>query len=412
MQYEDMLGKVAKQIGADEGTLADKASAVFSTESAGWMASGKTEEQSKVLALRVAARQLTAEKARLARSGADLYEGMFVSVPRPKDWAKMAYNKMKNTLEGLDEDGRMALVTQGAVQIFENNHDGTFTNHYNPSLSEKRMFEEQYDTKDIDSLPKRTMALADGSYFALIWDKNNMEFANGNPNFKYGALRPLEELDRTCIFYGRNAAGNGNVGPIEVRLSGEQAKIQFPTFVTGTIGLKTGNRAGLCYGTKATAFTADASKAEIFPSPPLTDLMGDNGPSGIIADWLGETLLPSLEKCAEVYDTLEQKEKWNSTFGTVVEVVHIDPRERGGFVLTLADVDIMSGVPPIDMIVPSEHEGEVDFGIGSELVIIGQPWTTKDGELRFSASGWWCVNAMTPLADTMDADTETGWDAD
>ena len=32
-----------------------------------------------------------------------------------------------------------------------------------------------------------------------------MTFANGNANFKYGALRPLEELDRTCIFYGRNA---------------------------------------------------------------------------------------------------------------------------------------------------------------------------------------------------------------
>ena len=412
MQYEEMLGKVANQIGVDEVTLSDKASVVFSTESAGWMASGKTEEQSKVLALRVAARQLTAEKARLARSGADLYEGMFVSVPRPKDWAGMAYKKMKGTLDSLDTDARMALVTQGAVQIFEDNHDGTFTCHYNPSLEAKQTFEEDVASKDIQSLPKRSMALSDGAYFSLIWDKNNKEFANGNPNFKYGSLRPLEELDRTCIFYGRNAAGNGNVGPIEVRLSGEQAKIQFPTFVTGTIGLKTGNRAGLCYGTKATAFTADASKAEIFPSPPLTDLMGDNGPSGIIADWLGETLLPSLEKCAEVYDTLEQKEKWNTTFATVVEVVHIDPRERGGFVLTLADVDIMSGAPPIDMIVPSEHEGEVDFGIGSELVIIGQPWTTKDGELRFSASGWWCVNAMTPLADTMDADTETGWDAD
>jgi hypothetical protein len=410
MEYADMLNKVANQVGIDEGALADKASAIFATEGAGWQASGKTEEECKILALRVAARQVTAEKARLARSGADLYEGMFVSVPRPKDWAGMAYKKMKGTLDSLDTDARMALVTQGAVQIFEDNHDGTFTCHYNPSLEAKQTFEEDVASKDIQSLPKRSMALSDGSHFSLIWDKNNKEFANGNANFKYGSLRPLEELDRTCIFYGRNAAGNGNVGQIEVRLSGEQAKIQFPTFVTGTIGLKTANRAGLCYGTKATQFNTDPSKSDIFGQPPL--VLTDGAPSGIVADWLGETLLPSLEKCAEVYDTLDQKEKWNTTFATVVEVVHIDPRERGGFVLSLADTDIMSGAPVIDMIVPSEHEGEVDFGIGSEIVIIGSPWTTKEGELRFSTSGWWCVNAMTPLADTMDADTETGWDAE
>lgn len=410
MTYEEMLSKVAKQINADEGVLADKASIVFSTESAGWLASGKTEEECKILALRVSARQITAEKARLARSGADLYEGMFVSVPRPKDWAKMAYNKMKNTLETLDGDGRSALVTQGAIQWFENNHDGTYTQHYNPSLSEKRMFEEQYDTRDIESLPARTMALNDGSYFGLIWDKNNMEFANGNANFKYGTLRPLEELDRTCIFYGRNANGNGNVGAIEVRFSGKGAKVQYPTFVTGTIGLKTANRAGLCYGTNATVFTPDASKAEIFPAPPLSIEGGQ--PSGIVAEWLGDSLLPSLEACAEAYNKLSDKEKWDAMYGTVVEVVHIDPRERGGFVLSLADTDIMSGAPVIDMIIPAEQEGEVDFGIGSEILIVGSVWFTKEDEMRFMTNGWWAVNPIAPLSDTVVADEETGWDAD
>ena len=409
MQYDDMLNKVATQVKIDPETLSAKADGILGAEGAGWAASGKTEEECKILALRVAARQVSAESARLSRSGADLYEGMFVSVPRHKDWAGMAYKKMKNTLETLDEDGRTALVSQGMVQLFEDNHDGTFTCHYNPSLEAKRMFEEDTANKDIDSLPKRTMPLTGGSHFSLIWDKNNMSFANGNPNFKYGELRPLEELDRTCIFYGRNAAGNGNVGAIEVRLSGEQAKIQFPTFVTGTIGLKSASKPLLCYGTKATVFNADPSKASIFDAPPLS--LSDGEPNGIIADWLPETLLSSLEKCAEMFDTLDQKEKWNTTFATVVEVVHIDPRERGGFMLSLADSDIMSSAPVIDLIVPSEHEGEIDFAIGSELVIIGQPWTTKDGEMRFSASGWWCINAMAPLADT-EVGEETGWDAE
>ena len=174
MQYDDMLNKVATQVKIDPETLSAKADGILGTEGAGWAASGKTEEECKILALRVAARQVSAESARLSRSGADLYEGMFVSVPRHKDWAGMAYKKMKNTLETLDEDGRTALVSQGMVQLFEDNHDGTFTCHYNPSLEAKRMFEEDTANKDIDSLPKRTMPLTGGSHFSLIWDKNNM----------------------------------------------------------------------------------------------------------------------------------------------------------------------------------------------------------------------------------------------
>ena len=70
--YEDMLKKVAAQTKTDADTLSAKADAVLLQEGAGWEAAGKNEEQRKTLALRVAARQLVAEKAKLTRSGATL----------------------------------------------------------------------------------------------------------------------------------------------------------------------------------------------------------------------------------------------------------------------------------------------------------------------------------------------------
>lgn len=405
--YEQMIEKVAGQIKTTVEALSAKADLLLAQEGAGWEAAGKNEEQRKVLALRVAARQISSEKAKLTRSGATLFEGMFVSVPREKDWAKMAYNKMKNTLSALDEAGRLALVEQGSVVLYENNHDGSFTRHTNPSLMAKQSFEEGMQSSDIDSLPPRHMALDANTSFSLVWDKNNMTFANGNANFKYGSNRPLEELDRTCLFMGRKEGTTGEPEIIEVRLSGEQAKIQFPTFVCGKIGLKPAAKVGLCYGSKATVFTADDSVMDIFSAPPFA--LDDNGsPFGIVADWLGNNLKSSIEACGKAYADLDQKAKWNTVFGTIVEVVHIDPRENGGFIVTLGDTDIMSEAEVVSLYVPADQEGEVDFGVGSELLIVGSPWITREEELRFMVNSWWCANRIAPLADT-DADGD-GWD--
>ena len=406
--YAEMMKKVAEQVKTDEATLSAKADAILAQEGAGWEASGKNEEQRKTLALRVAARQLVAAKAKLSRSGATSYEGMFVHVPREKDWAKMAFNKMKKQLQAMpDMSQRMALVGQGALVLYENNHDGSFTRHANPSLLNRQAFEEGTRSDEITQIPPRHVALDANTSFSLVWDKASTHFANGNENFKYGANRPLEEPDRSCLFLGRKAGTNDEPSILDVRFNGALAKTSWPTFLTGTIGLKPANREGMAYGTKVTEFTADPKLSEIFSAPPLA-LDDDGSPYGLVADWLGETLMSSLDKCHEAYAKLDTKEQWNTTFGTIVEVVHIDPREKGGFVLTVADADIMSESPPIEVYVGASEENTVDFGVGSELVIIGAPWVTRDGEMGFMTSGWWCYNAVKPLADTDGGDD--GWD--
>lgn len=406
---QEMLNKVAAQVGTDTNTLKTKMDAVLATEGPAWSSAGKTDEQVQTLALRVAARQIASEAAKMARSGATLMEGMFVHVPRFKDWGEMAYRKMENTLKSLDMDGRLALVSQGALYLYEDNMDGSFTRHGNPSLLARRPFEEGVDSVDVDALPDRSASLDAVTHFSLVWDKNNMTFANGNENFKYGAARPLSEKDRTCLFLGRPKGADADPSLFEVRLSGAEAEAQFPTFVTGTIGLKVANKPGLCYGTKATSFTEDASVANIFSGPPLT--IADGTPSGAVRDWLGDTFMPSLKECAAHYATLDGKERWDTIYGSVVEVAHIDPRDNGGYTVVVGDLDLLSSHPTVDVYVPAEHAHLIDFGVGSEMVIVGQPWSTREGEPRFSVNGWWCMDGIAPVEVTVAEDENDGWDA-
>jgi len=253
------------------------------------------------------------------------------------------------------------------------------------------------------------MELDANTSFSLIWDKDNTHFANGNSNFKYGANRPLEEPDRSCLFLGRKQGSSDAPSLISMRFNGELAKESWPTFVTGTIGMKSANRDDMAYGTKATAFTADAGLTSIFSAPPLA--LVDGAPQGVVADWLGETLCQSLSACHTAYAALDDKAKWDTTFGTIVEVVHIDPRDNGGFIITLGDMDIMSDAAPVELYVSAKEEGEVDFGVGSEILIVGSPWTSREGENRFMVNGWWCMNAIAPLADTDFSGDDDGWDA-
>ena len=66
----------------------------------------------------------------------------------------------------------------------------------------------------------------------------------------------------------------------------------------------------------------------------------------------------------------------------------------------------MSSAPVVDIYVHATHEAEVDFSVGSELVILGSPWMTREGEARFSVNAWWCMNAIRPVTD------EDGWSAE
>jgi hypothetical protein len=60
----------------------------------------------------------------------------------------------------------------------------------------------------------------------------------------------------------------------------------------------------------------------------------------------------------------------------------------------------------------------MDFGVGSEIVIVGRAWMSRDEEARLDSTAWWVCDSISavpaqaaPEEDTL-ADAESkGWDA-
>lgn len=381
---------VANQIGVSEEALKSRIEQITTAQVTGDKA------------IRIAARQLQSEKTRIAKSGLERFDGMFVSVPPKKDWARMAYRKMGATLANASQEQINALVSNGEIIYYRNNGDGSYTRLSNSNLDNKQPFAPDLSEGSWDSLPKRMVELNNGDAFSLVWNKTNHQLPSGDANWQYGIARPLEESERSCKFLGKGSE-DSELTLFTVRFRGEEAQRGPPSFEPGYIALKRGNNNNCYSKAGVSTFTADSSAASIFPGPPLA--IGDNGPVGIIPELVTE-FLGGLSDLGNYYDAHRQDDDWwTQSVATIVEVVHIDPRDNGGWTVTVGDLDIMSDAPTIDIWL---GKGDLPFGVGSSMVITGAPWKTQEDEVRFSVYGWWILDGIAP-ASSGDDDVE-GWD--
>ena len=401
MSYEDYVERAAKNVGTDTATLNGRAETVLTEHQNEWSAAGRSEEDCKMMALRVAARLLRSESERVKKSGCDLYEGMFLTVPRYKDWSELAYNKMGRTLMSANDMMQKTLVTEGKVVVFTK-QGGEWTKEYNPSLEAKEKFQPGHESTTVAELPEIHRFVEGGTSkaFYLVWDANSPTWPSGDSNFKYGAPRPLKELQRDCLFVGRVQGTNGPPKPLSVRFNGVLAQTQNATYLPGTIALRTGKNGTVAYGKPGVStFVGNSDIASIFAGPPV-DLSGDTA-SGIVTEH-ASAWLDSLDDILPFTDTLTDDNKWDAWVAAATEVIHIDPRDRGGYIVTVGDLDLASSAPTIDIYVPAEHESLVDFGVGSTVMVVGGPWVSREGEGRLAVSGWWCIDAISPASG--------GWD--
>ena len=392
---DEMIEKVSKTVGVSADMLRERSATVLEEQGAAWVNAGKNEEECSILALRVAARQIANERATLRRSGATLYEGMFVHVPRAKEWGKILYNKMQGQLANTTTEARNALVDAGRIVIFEDNHDGSFTRYAREDFFGS-------SESEVSSLPKGTQKLDESAHYYIVWDSNNPTFPSGDSNFKFGAARPLDERERTSLFFGRETGTNSEWRPITVKGSGKAADVQFPTFTTGSIGLRPSRDGQAGYLTRASQFSEDEGITAMFSSPPIE----------LMRQFLPEDFLPSLTNLGEYYDNYKDKDGWWDRICAVeAEVIHIDPRDKGGFILVCSDPDIMSLAEPLDVYVPTSQEHLVDFAVGTKVLLTGQAWRSREGDDRMSVNGWWAYDKIAPIVASPDLDVETGWDA-
>tara|TARA_R100001443_G_scaffold19528_4_gene31221 strand:- start:5200 stop:6381 length:1182 start_codon:yes stop_codon:yes gene_type:complete len=391
---EDMLEKVAKTVGVSPDTLREKAEEVFEAQSAAWLNAGKTGEEASVLALRVAARQIANEQAKLRRSGATLYEGMFVHVPKAKEWGKILYNKMQGQLANATDEVKNTLIENGSIVIFEDNHDGSFTRYAREDFFGA-------SESEVSDLPRTTQKLDESTHYYIVWDSNNPTFPSGDKNFKYGAARPHDERERTSLFFGRPQGSNGEWSPILIKGSSNSADMQFPTFTTGTIGVRPSRDGATGYLTRVSEFTEDENLTSMFSSPPLE----------LMQEFLPDDFLPALTNLGEYYDNYYGKDGWwDRICGVVAEIIHIDPRDNGGFIMVCSDPDIMSMAEPLDVYVPASQSHLVDFAVGTKVLLTGQVWRTREGDDRMSVNGWWAFDKIAPIVASPDVEGE-GWDA-
>ena len=385
-----MLNNIAKTLNVAPQMVQERADKVLAEQGSAWKNAGRSDEDCFVLALRVAGRNITSENARMRRAGADTYEGMFISVPRPKEWGKILYNKMKNQLGSASQEVRQTFVDNGSVVIFEDNHDGTYTR-----LSAEKYFGSS--ETDTSTLPKHTMQLDANTHFYVVWDKNNATFPSGDANFKYGAPRPQDERERTCLFYGKMNSSTGEPSMITVSGSGTSADVQFPTFTPLSIPLKTGKN-GRCYlNANVSVHTVNPDLSSMFSGSPL-DMI-----AGLVGD---DNMLPNLSALGQYYDQHHGNDGWwDRNCATVVEVIHMDPRDNGGSILVCGDTDITSMAGTIDVYC----EDVPNFGVGTKLLIVGQAWRTREGDDRMSVNGWWAFDEVTAMVEP-DFSGSDGWE--
>ena len=400
VDIEQMIERISKNVNCTTEALSARMDMVLDENRAAWMDAGKTEEECGINALRIAGRQVKSEGERLKRSGATLFEGMFISAPRYKDWAEFAYKKAAKSI-GLDSTIAEAMVEDGLATVYEDNNDGSYTKKYNPSLARGESFDSGMSTTDITELPKFTYDAGNGVHFQLVWDKASPTFPSGDKNFKYGSPRPLSEKDRNCSFLGRKQ-GDKDTQIYSMRFTGALAEIDHPTFVAGSIAMRPARNGNTAYAKAGVSnFTVDDSLQTIFSDAP--DTMNYDGI---------KRLEGGLQDIESFVGGLSDKEKWDALVSVVVEVVHIDPRDNGGYIVTVGDLDIMSVAGTTDIYVPASQESLVDFSVGSTLMVVGQPYMSRDDEARLVTTGWWCAESLgssTDNAGTGLTDTE-GWD--
>jgi len=202
------------------------------------------------------------------------------------------------------------------------------------------------------------------------------------------------------MFLGRPVDG-GDVEVLSFRMNGALAELEFPTFTTGTIAGRPARNGNTIYGkVGATNFQESDSVQSIF----------SDSPDALLSSVEGIKILENgLQDIESFMGTLSDKEKWDALVAVQTEVIHIDPRDKGGYVITVGDLDIMSIAGTVDIYVPESQESNVDFGVGSTLLCVGSPWMSREGEARLSVTGWWCAESLTASSTSASNEAE-GWD--
>ncbi len=382
---------IANSINSTPDRVREVALEALETNREVWASAGKDESSMEIQALRVAQIKISRANASLSRSGAENYVGMFVSVPRVKKWGEIRYNKMKNEMRTHSPEVINTLIRDAKIVTFEQSGD-SFIRKANPALFRGEAPTDEMDETTVTELPQGAMQYDANNWFYLVWE-TNPKWPSGDSNFRFGKPLPLDNRERKVLFLGKKEGEQGEPRLLTIRANGKEADALYPpTFITGRIPLKPARNGDVAYAVRGgvSTFVADASLQSLFQNPPF---MLDNGqPKGAIVD-----VAEAVTNVGGLETYHQQQVGSDGWYDKMVacagEVIHMEPRDNGAIVLILGDEDL-SSVATIDIWVSAKHASSVNFGVSSKVVALGQTWEGREGDIRFTCTGWYAYDVI------------------
>ena len=153
--------------------------------------------------------------------------------------------------------------------------------------------------------------------------------------------------------------------------------------------MKAGRNGGVAYCVRGgvSTFQADDSLESLFQDAPFR--MDNNMMAGSVPNILGqENLIPEIRGLEKFHRENALSDGWYQRLvATRGEVLHIEPKDNGAVVLVVGDEDL-SSVATADIWVSGNHAKDLNFGVASKMFMVGQTWETRDGEVKYSVTGW------------------------
>jgi len=293
--------------------------------------------------------------------------GFFVSLDAPRDMMSWNRNKAKEAfLRDSDkalEEGLVAQATENAL--------GRFV--------VSRYHKGQYQEKIVPSLPEGAETLEDGRIYIPL--DATEHYMNGGVNRNFGKPLPREQYRRTGIFYG--SVAGGEMKPYFFSYKNQPAVDFTPQPFNWVHFSCVANENGTdLYGATTTTLNSLVMNADLDPEGDKYRDTSGYDIQQILVDAFSDKLTPlvELDRQHMVMQTLPAKERFVITDGTVCNM-NMTPTSNGNRILNITDLnaemDYENDSGMVTCWIP-EHL-ELDFGIGSTVIIIGRT-SQRQGE--------------------------------
>jgi len=302
-------------------------------------------------------------------SGNSLYKnafGFFVSLEAPRDMMSWNRNRAKEAFLR-DED---KALEDGIVAIARENGDRFVISRY---------YKNNYEEKIVGKLPEGAETLEDGRIYIPL--DATETYMSGGVNRNYGKPLPKEQFRRTGIFYG--SIEGGEMKPYFFSYKNQPAVDFTPQPFTWVHFTCVASENGTdIYGATSTTLNSLRLNDELDPNGDEYRNTGSMNAQDILVSAFSDKLTPLIELDRKhiLNGTLPAKERFIITDGTVCNM-NMTPTSNGNRILNITDLsaemDYENDTGMVTCWIP-EHL-ELDFGIGSTVIIIGRT-SQRQGE--------------------------------